>query len=99
MSQYDLNSLYDFLTNTPEAGLKKMLVDGKPMTDVHVNLLLKTARACSATEFAEHYEKKDFPKIKMSPNEMKLKEKFWGDCTQTLLSRGLLNPATAPKAA
>jgi len=93
MSQYDTNGLYDFLTQTPESGLRKMLIDKKNLTDVHCNLLIKVVRSCSMEQFGEHFEKKDFPKIRMSPAEMKLKEKFWDVCMATLQERGLLQPA------
>ena len=99
MSQYDVSSLYDFLLHTPEQGLKKMLVDGKPMTEVHFNLLLKVVRGCDLAHFTEHFEKQDFPKVKFGPAELKLKEKFWNDCMQTFAARGLLSPAVATKAA
>lgn len=93
MSQYDLGSLYDFLQHTPEQGLRKMLVDGKPMTDVHLSLLVKIVRNCKQEDFASHFEKEDFPKIKMGPAEMKIKEKFWKDCVAACNSRGLLTPS------
>lgn len=98
MSAYDLPGLYQFLAHTPEQGLRKMFVDQKPMTDVHFSLLLKVVRAGGETEFCGWAEKKEFPKIKFSPNETKLKDKFWDDCFQTFKARGILNPAT-PKAA
>ncbi len=99
MSQYDANSIYDYLANTPEGGLRKMLVDGKPMTDVHFGLLIKIVRACKVEEFAEHFSKQDFPKVKFGPAETKIKEKFWNDCLTTFKSRGLLNPADPKKVA
>lgn len=99
MSQYDLGSLYDFLTQTPENGLRKMFVDGKPMTEFHFNMLMKAVRACNGEQFAEHVEKKDLPKVKLNANEIKLKEKFWDDCFTTFQSRGILNPASAVKVA
>jgi hypothetical protein len=99
MSQYDLSSLYDFLLHTPEQGLRKMLVDSKPMTDVHFGLLLKVVRGCKVEEFSAHCEKEDFPKIKFGPAETKLKEKFWKDCMTAFTSRGLLSPATPTKVA
>ena len=95
MSQYDSAGLYEFLAHTPEQGLKKMLVDGKPMTDVHFSLLIKVVRAGDVKAFSEHFEKQDFPKIKFGPAEQKIKDRFWADCTTTLKSRGLLNPTTA----
>lgn len=94
MSQYDVSSLYDFLQHTPEQGLRKMLVDNKPFTEPHFNLLIKIVRGCDGPTFAQHFEKADFPKIKMGPAETKIKEKFWGDCIACFNSRGLLSPAT-----
>lgn len=99
MSQYDTQTLFDFLFHTPESGLRKMLIDRKNMTDVHCNLLLKIVKSCSAEQFAEHFEKKDFPKVRFSPAEDKIKEKFWDACTATLLERGILQPASAQKLA
>lgn len=99
MSQYDLASLHDFLLHTPEQGLRKMLIDPKSFTDAHLNLLLKVVRNSDLTQFSEHFEKTSFPKIKMGPAEMKLKEKFWPDLITVLKSRGLLNPATNQKTA
>lgn len=99
MSQYDTYSLYDFLFNTPEGGLRKMLVDKKNITDVHCSLLIKIVKSVPADQFAEHFEKKDFPRVRFGPAEMKIKEKFWDSCTVTLLERGLLQPAVAQKAA
>ena len=99
MSKYDLASVHEFLMQTPEQGLRKMLVDGKPMTDVHFGMMLKIARACKVEDFKGHWEKADYPKIKFGPAETKIKEKFWADCEQALNSRGLLAPAVPGKAA
>jgi extradiol dioxygenase family protein len=93
MSQYDIAGLHEFLMHTPEQGLRKMLVDGKPMTDVHFGMVLKIARACKWEDFASHVDKNDFPKIKFGPAEIKIKEKFWKDCFAAFESRGILNPA------
>jgi hypothetical protein len=95
MSGYDLPGLYQFLAQTPEQGLRKMLVDQKPMTDAHFSLLLKVVRHAGETEFCGHADKQDFPKVKFSPGETKVKDKFWADCFQTFKARGILNPATA----
>ncbi len=99
MSLYDTQSLYDFLLHTPESGLRKMLVDRNKMTDVHCNLLVKIVRSCTEAQFTEHFEKQDFPKLRMGPAEAKIKEKFWADCTALLLERGVLQPLStaAPK--
>jgi hypothetical protein len=96
MSQYDTQTLFDFLAHTPEGGLRKMLIDRKTMTDVHCNLLLKVVKSCSAEQFGEHFEQQSFPKIRTSPAEDKIKEKFWQDCTATFLERGILQKAPAP---
>lgn len=97
--QYDIPGLYEFVTHTPEAGLRKMLVDNKTFTEAHFNLLMKVARACDEAKFCEHVEKADFPKVKFGPAETKIKEKFWNDCFGVLNSRGLLNPAQKKTAA
>lgn len=99
MSQYDVPNLYSFLQQTPEAGLRKMLVDNKPFSEVHFNLMMKVVRACNEAQFTEHFEKQDYPKCKFNPNEIKLKEKFWADAITCWNSRGLLTPAVATKAA
>lgn len=99
MSQYDTQGLYDFLFHTPEGGLRKMLIDKKNMTDVHCNLLIKIVKACSMEQFGEHFDKKDFPKLRMGPAELKIKEKFWDNCMATLLERGILQPGVQQKAA
>lgn len=96
---FDTESLYQFLKDTPESGLKKMLVDNKPMTDVHFNLLMKVVRNCTHPQFATHCEQSTFPTMKFSPKEDKLKETFWKDCTTTFTARGLLQPANAKKVA
>lgn len=99
MSQYDTQSLYDFLSQTPEGGLRKMLVDKTNMTDVHCNLLLKVVRACNAEQFGEHFNKEDLPRLRMGPAEEKIKETFWKSCTKVLKERGLLQPAMPVKVA
>jgi hypothetical protein len=92
MPQYDYSSIHDFLMQTPEQGLRKMLVDGKTLTETHFQMLIKIARACNAEQFCNHALAGDFPKIRFSANETKLKEKLWKDCEMCLASRGLLSP-------
>lgn len=99
MSQYDVAGLFDFLAHTPEQGLRKMLVDQKTFTEAHFNMMLKIVRAGDLNAFTEHFEKKDFPKVKFGPAEMKLKDKFWDDCITVMSSKGILQPAVAAKAA
>lgn len=91
---YDVSGLYSFLLHTPEGGLRKMLVDNKPFSDSHFNLLIKIVKTCDESKFTEHFTKTDFPKVKMGPAELKIKEKFWNDCVVTFKNRGLLSPAS-----
>lgn len=93
MSEYDAPGLYEFLQHTPEQGLRKMLVDGKPFTEAHFSLMIKIVRGCDEPTFCQHFEKCDFPKIKLGPAEQKIKDKFWEDCVTCFKSRGILNPA------
>ena len=99
MSLYDSRSLHDFLFHTPESGLRKMLIDRKNITDVHCNLLFKIVKSTTPDQFSELFDKHEFPKLRLGPAELKIKEKFWADCTATLLERGLLQPATPVKMA
>lgn len=96
---YDFNGLYQFLHQTPENGLRKMLVDPKTFTEVHFNLLMKTVRGCNEIEFCEHASKETLPKLRLNPNETKLKDNFWKECVKTCSARGILSPATGVKAA
>ena len=91
--QYDSASVYNFLAHTPEGGLRKMLVDPKGFSEAHFVLMMKIIRACNESQFCEHFGKSDFPKIKMGPNDMKLKDKFWNELINVLKVRGLLSPA------
>lgn len=94
MSTYDVSGLYQFLQQTPEQGLRKMLVDPKAFTEPHFNMLLKIVRGCDEATFTAHFEKADFPKIKFGPAEQKVKEKFWADVEACMKSRGLLTPVS-----
>ncbi len=91
MADYDFKSLHEFLTQTPEQGLRKMLVDPKGFTEVHYNLLMKVART-GPDEFVKCASSEGYPKIKMGPAEQKIKDLFWKECFKTLQSRGLLAP-------
>lgn len=92
MSQYDVESLYDFLSSTPEKGLRSMLID-QQFSEIHFNLLMKVVRAGDQSQFCSHFEDKQFPRVRMNDKESKLKEKFWQDCEACFLSRGVLFPA------
>lgn len=97
MSQYDTAGLYQFLTQTPEKGLRQMMIDGKHFSEIHFNILLKVVRACDEGTFGNHVDKGDFPKMRFNDKEEKLKEKFWKECMACLSQRGLLNPAPPKK--
>ncbi len=92
MSNPDYSSLHQFIINTPEGGLRKMLADPKTFTDSHFSLLIKVARAGDEASFVQCIEKGEFPKVKFSPGETKIKESFWADAIKTFQSRGLLGP-------
>jgi len=91
-SNYDANLVYQFLINTPESALRKMLID-KSFTDVHFNMLVKVFRNANESQFCDHFYNSTFPKAKYNGNEINLKENFWNDCIKALNSHGLLSPA------
>jgi hypothetical protein len=98
-ANYDISSLYQFLTQTPEGGLRKMLVDGKPITDVHFNLLIKVVKYGTEDDFKKFCETNSFPPVRLSPKETPMKETFWADCIKTFQARGILQPAGGKTAA
>lgn len=98
-ANYDIPSLYQFLTQTPEGGLRKMLVDGKPVTEVHFNLMMKVVKFGTQEDFTKFCETKNFPPVRLSPKETPMKEKFWDDCLKTFQARGILQPSTGKAAA
>jgi hypothetical protein len=93
----ELKSLHGFVRTTNEGNLKKMMTGGA-MTDVHVNMLVKIARGCTADEFATHFEAQTFPKVKWSSAERGLTEKCYGIFAEACTKLGLL-PAAGKKAA
>ena len=76
-----------------------MLVDGKPMTEIHFNLMMKVVKHGDEKEFANFCESGNFPAIRLSPKEQTLKETFWNDCLKTFGARGLLQPGGSKSAA
>ncbi len=91
-TNYDAALVHQFLVQTPESGLRKMLVD-KSFTEIHFNLLMKVIRSTDESKFCEHFYNSTYPKAKFNSNEIHLKEKFWNDCINALNSHGLLSPA------
>lgn len=98
-ANYDISNLYQFLTQTPEGGLRKMLVDGKPMTEIHFNLMMKVVKHGDEKEFTLFCESGNFPPIRLSPKEQAMKETFWNDCLKTFGARGLLQPGNSKSVA
>jgi hypothetical protein len=93
----DIISVYNFLKDTPEGPLRKMLVGGE-MSEAHFRVLMKIVRGTSDTEFIEAFNSESIPKIRLSPAEMPLKETVWVMCKRKLVSVGLLG-VTQAKAA
>lgn len=94
MSDYDYAGLYQFLHQTPEKGLRQMLVDQKSFTEVHFQLLMKVVKNCNQESFMSHIEKGDYPKMRFGPAEEKLREKFWKESQNWFLQRGILSTFT-----
>lgn len=95
---YDGAALYQFLTQTPESGLRKLLIEGA-FTQNHFNLLMKLVRQTNEEAFAKHFSALDFPKLKYNATEINLKEKFWNDCIKVCNQRGLLSEIIVKAAA
>ena len=93
-SNDEVTGVYGFLKSTGEGNLKKMLVNGK-FTDNHLKILLKIVRGVTESEFVVHFEQSTFPKIKLSPPEIALKETFWPQATQAFAQMGLLTQKKA----
>jgi hypothetical protein len=93
-SNESILEVMQFVKNTPEGNLIKMLRD-KEMTDVHVRLLVKLAKNCKDEEFTKCFTDETFPNLKMNNPEYAVKEKFWGICKKKLSSMGLLNLSKA----
>lgn len=91
-SQYDALLVHQFLVNTPESALRKMLIN-MHFNEVCFNFLMKVAKGSSEAEFCEHFNAESFPKIKLSAKEIAIKETFWANCVKVLNQHGLLSPA------
>jgi hypothetical protein len=91
-SQYDASLVHQFLFNTPESALRKMLINPQ-FTQVHFNLLFKMVKGGSETDFCDYFYNSSFPKLKFSASEIAIKENFWPICIAGLNQHGLLQPA------
>lgn len=95
-TNYDGKMLFEFLTQTPESALKKMLVDNN-FSDLHFAMLMKIVRSSDESKFCDHFYNSTYPKAKFNSKEIHAKETFWTICVKALDSRGLLAPATPQK--
>jgi len=91
-TNYDANLIHQFLVQTPESALRKMLVDAK-FTQDHFNMMIKILRAGNENQFCDHFYNSTYPKAKFNAKEIGLKETFWQSCVQVLNQHGLLSPA------
>ncbi len=91
-TNYDANLVHQFLIQTPESALRKMLID-KSFSEIHFNMMIKILRSTNEVQFCDHFYNSTYPKAKFNGNEINLKEKFWDECVKALNSRGLLSPA------
>ncbi len=91
-SMYDANMIFQFLTQTPENALRKLLVNTQ-FTQNHFSMLMKIVRAGNEDQFCGHFYNLNYPKSKFSAAEIALKETFWQTCIQVLNQHGLLSPA------
>lgn len=93
-SQSEILSVYNFLKDTPEGPLRKMLV-GEELSDAHFRVLLKITRNCSEEEFVDAFNNESIPKVRLTPAEYPLKETVWPISKKKLQGVGLLNPDKA----
>lgn len=91
-TQYDANLLYQFLSQTPESALKKMLITSH-FSDTHFSLMMKIVRCCNEDQFCNYFYQCQFPKNKYNAKEISIKENFWDLCVKALNQHGLLQPA------
>jgi len=94
----DLITVYDFVKATGENNIRKMMT-GPKMTAVHVGLLLKVVRSCTAEDFGKCGETDTYPKMRFTKEEEKLKETFWKTACDTFVQLGLVTPSAAPATA
>jgi hypothetical protein len=93
----EIKSLCDFLKQTPEGSLKKMLVANE-LTEAHFRLLMKLAKGAPEDDFVLAFNNEDMGKLRLSAKEIPLKETLWPICKKKLMTLGLL-PAEAKAAA
>ncbi len=90
----DALSVCNFIKQTPEGNLRKMLV-GADFTDPHFRLLMKLAKGGPETDFADAFVNDTMGKLRLNPKEAPLKDNFWAICKKKLVTLGLLTNKTA----
>lgn len=93
-SNDDISSLHNFLTQTPEGALRKMLMGGE-LTETHFRVLVKLAKGGAEADFIESFNAENFGKLKLSTNENKIRDNFWPICKKKVVSLGLIRQTKA----
>lgn len=89
----EIVSVYNFMKQTPEGNLRKMLVD-QELTDLHFRTLMKLAKGGPEADFIEAFTQESMGKLRLSAKEVPIKEKFWLVCKKKLIVLGLLSKVT-----
>lgn len=79
----------NYLKQTPEGPLRKMMVAGD-LTDAHFRILMKLAKGGPESEFIDAFTNENMAKLRLSPKEAPLKDNFWSICKKKLTGMGLL---------
>jgi hypothetical protein len=90
-SESDISSVYDYLKDTPESALRKMMV-ANDFNENYFRVLMKIVRACSQAEFIQVMNSETIPKVRLTPGEVPLKEHVWPLAKKKLTTLGLLGP-------
>lgn len=93
-SNDDISSLHNFLTQTPEGALRKMLM-GAEMTEGHFRLLVKLAKGADEANFIECFNNENMGQLRLSPKESPLKDTFWAVCKKKFTALGLIKEVKA----
>jgi hypothetical protein len=85
----EIMSVCNFLKQTPEGSLRKMLVDAT-LTDAHFRLLMKLVKGGLEADFVEAFQSESMGKLRLNAKEMPYKEVLWPICKAKLFTLGLL---------
>lgn len=97
MQLRQIENIHQFLRHTPEERVRRSLLDPRLFTAAEARLALKIARACDVPEFAVHFKLEDFPRIRMTVAETKIRDTFWPRLKAMLRARGLLDGEERPR--